>query len=160
MKFLVSRGRFRNSEFDLWTPRIFRRDFALVGIIVVIVLVMLVIVFVIFDFETRIVSLNSRPGPPFRSSRGPLSGRSENGPNRPRACRRPKCLDLNKGHKGKREGFWRRSEPAISASPTVLFSVALKFDFCRTSAVKLRIFFFAMSLASIYHTQSVSSKNA
>ena len=80
MKFLVSRGRFRNSEFDLWTPRIFRRDFELVGLIVVIVLVMLVIVFVIIDFETRIVSLNSRPGPPFRSSRGPLSGRSEKRP--------------------------------------------------------------------------------
>ena len=100
MKFLVSRGRFRNSEFDFWTPRIFRRDFALVGIIVVVVLVMLVIVFVIIDFETRIVSPNSRPGPPFRSSRGPLSGRSENGPNRPRACRRPKRLQIDHFLKG------------------------------------------------------------
>ena len=101
MKFLVSRGRFRNSEFDFWTPRIFRRDLEVVGgIIVVVVVVELVVVLVIVDFETRIVSLDSRPGPPFRSSRGPLSGRSENGPNRPRACRRPKRLQIDHFLKG------------------------------------------------------------
>ena len=118
-------------------------------------------VVVIISLSCSIV-LSWTPSPlgPSGSSRGVRYGGSRNRPNRPRACRRPKCLDLNKGHKGKREGFWRRSEPAISAPPTVLFSVALKFDFCRTSAVKLRIIFFAMSLASIYHTQSVSSKNA
>ena len=86
MKFLVPGSRLRNSHFDLWTPRIFCRDLEVVGSIIVVV----IIVLIIMDFETRIVSLDSRPGPPFRSSRGPLSGRSENGPNRPRACRSPK----------------------------------------------------------------------
>ena len=94
MKFLVPGSRHRNSYFDFWTPRIFRRDLEVVGGIIVVV-VELVVVLVIVDFETRIVSLDSRPGPPFRSSRGPLSGRSENGPNRPRACRRPKRLQID-----------------------------------------------------------------